>query len=305
MIQNVLSTQPLTLSYYNQYLELINKYTSISTNGLFCTYLNINKSFSTGEFKESKFINGIEYDCYNLIPIDSMQQSGDNVIQELDKGGIKMSTNLSMSISSIETPNLNDILYFNIGNFNLVYIVRGVSPNLFTNSSIRSNRLSLEYAPLFKESLSKLKIINNYVYSLIYLKNIPQKKFEDLSKVSNILLNIFNLLKFDNKKELYYVDYITPLDVNNQIYLLLNKYKDFSYFPNIKIPYGIKKLNDFTKDYDLSKRSYVTKLNILYTNQFDYIITNYNKNFIIDISNDLFYNLPILINKFYDMEMSS
>ena len=35
-----------------------------------------------------------------------MQQSGDNIIQELDKAGIKMSTNLSMSISTIENPNL-------------------------------------------------------------------------------------------------------------------------------------------------------------------------------------------------------
>ena len=303
MINNVLQSQSLTKNYYLEYLSLINKYSLITINGLFCTYFNINKNFTNGEFKESKFMNGIEYDCYNLIPLDAIQQSGDNIIQELDKAGIKMSTNLSISISSIEFPNLNDILYFTIGNFNLVYIVRGVAPNLFTNSSIKSNKLSIEYAPLYKESLSKVKVINNYVYSLIYLKNIPQKAFEELTKISNILLNIFNLLHFNDKYELYYFDNVTSLEINNKIYELLNYRKDFTYFPNVKVPYGIKKITDSTKDYDLNKKQYVNKLDYIY-DDFDYIITNYDRNFIIDISNPMFYNLNKLINKFHLVETS-
>jgi hypothetical protein len=249
-MENILYEPIQTNTYFQEYLNLFLKYKNVRRPSLFIRYLNINKPASTYKDESTKgtfdhYNSGVVYDIYDYTPAFSISQVVNTSTDKTDMSGMVFDALGEISIYTIAEPRMGDLIAFPYGpsKTDEVFKVIQIDVSMHVREfGVKYHKLTLEYAPI--KDLSKLTIINNYVYLLSKEKNIPQIEYlEILKKVKSnkeVMESISN--KFNDKFELYVLDgNIAPLDLNNEIYNFLS-YETFQdrFFDLVKKPFGIK-----------------------------------------------------------------
>ncbi len=282
MYNNVLDENKYVENIYGEYLTNINRYQNLKRNSIFVRYLNINKEASTfiSDTKSTfdRYNSGVQYDIYDYTPLFSSSQVINEIESSNDLIGFQFSAPLTVTVYTIKTPRIEDLLIFNRppqDGFEIFRVSRISSSLNAMNSSPTTSwfQLTLEYAPI--EDLNKLNYLNHYAYSLPLQKNLFLKEFKRELQETDLLVSVFSLFEknhFSSFYDLYYMNYnglkIVPLYENYIIYeLLANKGPYEDHFYNFKRPYGI---NRFGKEgfIDITHGNKIERLK-------DLIIPNY------------------------------
>ena len=284
---NILYSPSITSDYYKNFLDTISRYRDLSTTALYCRYYNINPSFIDGDIRDSRFKNGIVYDRYDYTPLTMVAQTMDSHSWENDKIGLRFTTSFDINLYTIKTPRQNDLLWFNkIDNNNqLIYKVDLISTSLSSqNDGVICHKVTLVYAPLLLDSIDTLNIDNKYVYYVPEQQNIPINRYVAICNRVELLGNIFSNLMFNERYELYHVEDITSLRINKLIYDFLALQNNYRLFPLVKIPYGIKKFNNYNQDFNLVNKFIIAEN-----------VFNYSGDFTDEMTNEMFYNLDRIL----------
>lgn len=254
MFDNVLHEIPYVQQLYTEYLTQIKRYQNYKRNSIFCRYYNINLDASnynsTSEGTFDRYNSGIFYDIYDYTPLQNINPIINESSNDIQMFGQKFSTITEITTYTISNPKIEDLIVFN----NLpndgseifrVSNIRASINSMNSNPNIKYFQNTIEYAPIV--DLSKLKILNHYVYSLPMEKYLLHDDFLLFIKnieTFNIILNKFQNKYFDDYQELYFIcingikEY--PKYENKLIYDFL-AYRNFltDQFCNIKRPYTI------------------------------------------------------------------
>ena len=253
MYDNIYGETLYVEKLYGEYISFVNRYQNINRQSVFCRYLNINKMASSynevANTTFDRYNSGIQYDIYDYTPLFYSSQIINEASDVSDLKGQMFQGSLNTIIYSIEKPRIEDLIIFNrnpqkgIEIFRVDHIRSSINA---MNSNPNANwfELTLEYAPII--DISKLNILNHYVYSLSMQKNIFLSEFKRMineTERMNLLLKSLES-NFDKNIELYYYEEngikIAPLYENNIIYRFLatkSEYQD--HFDNILRPYGV------------------------------------------------------------------
>jgi hypothetical protein len=275
-MENVLN-EPIQVNlYFKEYLQKIISYLNISRNSLFIRYLNINKKASTYKDENTKgtfdhYNSGIYFDIYDYTPAFSISAVTNTSTDKSDMSGMIFDALGEITIYSINEPRIGDLINFPYGpsKSDEVFRVIQIDVSMYVKEiGIKIHKLTLEYAPL--KDLSKLNILNNYVYYLPKEKNILQKEYISNLDIINKNKEIITSLKdnFSQKYELYYLteNKYAPLELNQEIYNFLSYevYQDrfFDFTPK---PFGVKNYNIEFKDkaIDISNGKIVSYINMV------------------------------------------
>lgn len=252
-MQSVLFEPQVTHDYFKEYLDKVKYYDNITRKSLFIRYLNINKSASNynidtkGTFDH--YNSGIAYDVYDYTPAYSFGAITNTSTDKTDMAGLVFDGLGDLVIYTIKEPSLGDLITFAYGpseDVTEIFRVIQIDTSIYgKHYNINFCRLTLEYAPI--KDLTKLNIINNYVYLMTQERNIFQTEYIDILKLIECNTQYLELIstKFNEKYELYYYiigdSCIAPFDINNQIYdFLCYESKLDRYFDKYKKPFGIK-----------------------------------------------------------------
>lgn len=252
-MNNTVLYEPIqTHLYFKEYLDKIKYYDNIDRKSIFIRYLNINRSASIynddtkGTFDH--FNSGVAYDIYDYTPAYSFGSISNTSTDKTDMAGLIYDGLGDLVIYTIKNPALGDLITFGYGPSESVEVFRVIQIDVSVYGKaydVNYHRLTLEYAPI--KDLSKLSIINNYVYLMTQEKNIFQSDYITLLKLVEKNKQFLELIQinFNERYELYYyiIDdlQIAPLKINNDIYnYLCYESKLDRYFDKYKKPFGVK-----------------------------------------------------------------
>jgi hypothetical protein len=245
---NLLSESSTVSDYYTQYLDTILKYQNFKRNSIFIRYLNVNGDVSVYEEADEtsfdRYKSGVTFDVYDNTPAFLINQSINNSVDRSDINGVRLDGEISIVIYTIDAPRIHDLVIFPYSPLkeDEIFRVKALSVAYSNVDKIKYFTLQLEYAPT--NNITDLNIGNLYAYSLILEQNIYQTKYKRIREESIILNKYLELLKFDEKSELYYFEEneykIAPFEINKKIYDFLAYNENYKqYFTNIKQPFGI------------------------------------------------------------------
>jgi hypothetical protein len=251
MSQSNINPEVLYVSkLHEEYFRLINHYYNVKRNTFFVRYFNINKSLSTiEEDVKSTFdkfnVNGIVYDCYDYTPLFYIAQLTNDYIEDNETAGHIFAGNITVSTYTIKKPALDDLIMFAYPPYNKKEIMRITNirtsiGSMYSTPEVNAFELTLEYAPI--KDVDKLKIKNNYVYSLTEEKNLKLDDYVLLIKYLEKIETLLEQLKsqFDYDNELYRYEDIYSYDENLKLYNHLCRLKSYKrYFEKALFPYGI------------------------------------------------------------------
>jgi len=252
-MQQILFEPSVTQSYFKEYLDKVKYYDNVQRKSIFIRYLNINRTASNYNIETKgtfdHFSSGVAYDIYDHTPAYSFGAITNTSTDKTDMGGLVFDGLGDLVVYTIREPALGDLITFAYGPsedtleiFRVIQIDTSVYGKGY---DINFHRLTLEYAPI--KDISKLNIVNTYVYLMTQEKNISQAEY--ISILNNMELNIqyLDILVdyFDEKLELYYYTIndrkIAPLNINRYLYkFLCYEYKLDRYFDKYKKPFGIR-----------------------------------------------------------------
>lgn len=256
-MENILFEPIQTNLYFEEYLTKVIRYKNIKRPSLFIRYFNINKTASTYKDESTKgtfdhYNSGVVYNIYDYTPAFNFAAVTNTSTDKSDMSGMTYDALGDITIYTINEPRMGDLIAFPYGPSKTDEVFRVIQ--LDTSLHVRQfgvvyHKLTLEYAPI--KDLSKLNILNSYVYLLSKEKNILQADYITMLGVIKQNKDVIDSIKnkFSDKYELYYFDdWIAPLELNNQIYnfLCYEAYQD-RFFDLAKKPFGIKNYDiDFT-----------------------------------------------------------
>lgn len=255
MFDNILHEIPHVEKLYTEQLRFINTYHNFNRQSIFCRYYNINIAASTynpsTQATFDRYNSGLVYDVYDLTPIYNMTSLINESENDESAFGQKFTTTSTLSLYSVETPRIEDLVVFNQKPLDGKEIFRVSNIRASINSMTSSPKLSwfdasIEYAPII--DISKLNILNYYVYSLPMQRYLFQDDFKryvsNIETFNKILKNFENNF-FDSYQELYFVNVngvqIFPKYENYMLNTFLStKSKLSDLFMNIKRPFTAK-----------------------------------------------------------------
>lgn len=258
MFENVLHETPYVEKLYSEYLTQVINYKNLNRNSIFCRYYNINVNSSTYETvtKSSfdRYNSGINYDIYDYTPLFNITPIVNSSANEQDMFGQKFITNSDIVIFTIQQPRIEDLIVFNnIPNngseiFRISEIQASIN-SMKSNPNVNWFRCTIEYAPII--DISKLNILNQYVYSLSmerYLFKDDFIRFINEVDIFNKVLSKFQKNYFDEYQELYYI--------------IIDNQKEFPKYEN-KIIYDFLAKRQFLTDQFIAVKRPYTISNIL------------------------------------------
>lgn len=279
MFDNILGETLYVEKIYGEYISFVNRYQNLNRQSVFCRYYNINKEASTYNIDVAatfdRYNSGIQYDIYNYTPLFYASQLVNDHSDVTDLKGQMFQGSLTVNIYSINKPRIEDIIVFNQPpqDGKEIFRVEHVRASINAMTSIPNANwfeLTLEYAPLV--DVSKLNLLNEYVYSLPLQKNIFKKEFERQVLETERMNDLFKYLldyNFDYKKELFYFTLpdidkkIVPVYENRILYKFLatkSEYQD--HFHQINRPFGILDIPHTYNYLDLNTLEEIEDINI-------------------------------------------
>lgn len=257
-MENILHEPIQTHSYFKEYLDKVLKYKNLNRKGIFIRYFNINKNASTYKDETTKgtfdhYNSGIVFDIYDYTPVYHISAVTNTSTDKSDMSGMIFDALTDITIYTINDPRMGDLISFPYGPSKTDEVFRVIQIDVSIHVrefGVKFHKLTLEYAPL--KDLTKLNILNNYVYFLSQEKNITQVEYINNLNIINKNKEIINSIKdkFNGKYELYFLDDdIASLELNKQIYDFLSyeTYQD-RYFDLVPKPFGVKNYNFDFKD---------------------------------------------------------
>lgn len=257
-MENILHEPIQTHSYFKEYLDKVLKYKNLNRKGIFVRYFNINKNASTYKDETTKgtfdhYNSGIVFDIYDYTPVYHISAVTNTSTDKSDMSGMIFDALTDITVYTINDPRMGDLICFPYGPSKTEEVFRVIQIDVSIHVrefGVKFHKLTLEYAPL--KDLTKLNILNNYVYFLSKEKNITQAEYINNLNIINKNKEIINSIKdkFNGKYELYFLDNdIASLELNKQIYDFLSyeAYQD-RYFDLVPKPFGVKNYNFDFKD---------------------------------------------------------
>lgn len=297
---NSLSDPFLVNDYHEEYLRLINRYQNFKHPSSFVRYYNINYQESVKhETVESTFdiysISDIKFNIYELTPTYNISPIISSTTNLTDKKGVMFDGVSSISIFTIKTPRVNDIITFydpiKAGEIFRVTNMRTSINAYYSNPQLTWYEMDLEIAPI--KDTSKLKISNHYIYDLHKEEYLNYKEY----KIKNDLIQQINS-KIEEIRNAFYSPYydlyksqnLVPIITNQSICLFKQRISNsVRLFNDLPKPYGfidifpqLPETLDFTRPqqvYDLASQTVV-----------DYPLGNADLDNLLNLSRDL-YNL--------------
>lgn len=250
-MQNSLSDPFLISQYHEEYLTLINHYDNFKRSGMFIRYYNINYNESSKHpVVQSTFDlysqSDINFNIYELTPLYNINPITNSTTFLSDKKGQIYDGVSSITIYTIQTPHVNDLVTFydpvKSGEIFRVMNIRTSINAYYSEPKLTWYEMDLEVAPI--KDTNTLKISNHYIYDSHQEKyhnyNDYNRKMTFIETVNNLIPQIH---KFYSKvNDLYCVEGIVPIIPNN----IINNFKtitstDDNYvrvFNDLEKPYG-------------------------------------------------------------------
>lgn len=310
MLNNVFSETYLIEQYHSEFFNLINFYTNIYRNSVFCRYLNINKKESifniNSEDTYTRFHSGLKYDIFDYTPLYYTGQIVNDHADQQDLIGQMIQGNGTVTVYTIKDVSVDDLIIFSYTPQKEYEIFRVSSFRLivnskFANPSVNWYELTIEYAPII--DYEKLNILNHYVYDLVLQKNLFLEDFiRTVKETEKFEIEFKNLNSYYDKYTnlYYYIDKhnrkIAPLKQNRKIYNFLSTIKGYqNHFSYILSPYGVKTYNNNINFIDVTGRAKIIQD---FTDDYNPILSNYrysiDQNDIICIDQNYYNNIIIL-----------
>lgn len=276
MIENVLYETPYVEQLYTEYLTQINRYQNQFKGRIFCRYYNMNKNASDYNTNTAttfdRYNSGIVYNIYDYTPLFSIYPIINESINDESTIGQRFIANSQITTYTIKEPKIEDLVVFNNNPLDGSEIYR-VSSIRSSINAMHSNPNSywfqsgIEYANIV--DLSKIHVLNHYVYNLTLEKYLLQEDFirfvNNLDKFSKIL-KIFEKNYFDNYQELYFCiinnNKYFPKYENQKLYnFLVNKNLFKDQFNTIKRPYSVNSINEYELKCDCENTIFIDYYN--------------------------------------------
>ena len=243
----------LLQQYYEEFLKQINLYQNVMRTGIFTQYFNINIEQSIYEkHLKSTFdnygISEVRFDIYELTPVFYIAPVSNSTMNVQDLDGQRIDGTSTLVLYTINRPRIHDLILFTHPiKSNEIFRITNVRPSvnlLHSDPSVGWFDVDIDYAPI--KTTEQLKIENHYVYDLSKEKNITYKdyvaKLEWLNDISDLAKQIMEFYSF--KEDVYVVDTLIPINVNQIMILFKRKFKKNwnKLFDNYNTPFG---LHDF------------------------------------------------------------
>lgn len=266
--------EPLLLEQYvSEYLKLINIYANVTRPSVFIDYYRINKDKSifnkdtSSTYGRFNAPNGIVYDLYSLTPAFYTSQSVNDIVDDDLGAGPILSSNISITVYTLDFPNVDDIVYFSRAPFNTSFEFWRVTSFRSAVNAMKSHvnfkwfELMLEYAPI--KSLDVLNVSDRYVYLLTEEKYVPIDTYNRFLKITDKISSIFKEMvsKYDKYLELYGYNNEFPIEPNYEIYKFFASTSNYSrYFNDYPVPYGVLNYpnQNALSVYYIMKNKYIT-----------------------------------------------
>jgi|APSaa5957512576_1039674.scaffolds.fasta_scaffold01244_2 hypothetical protein len=275
-MQNSLSDPFLISQYHKEYLTLINHYDNFKRPGMFIRYYNINYHESDRHpVVESTFdlysLSNINFNIYELTPVYNIAPVMNSTTFLSDKKGQIYDGVSSITIYTIQTPHVNDLVTFydpvKSGEIFRVMNIRTSINAYYSEPNLTWYEMDLEVAPI--KDTSALKVSNHYIYDLHQEK---YHNYTDYTTKMTFIETVNSMISqirqfYGRNHDLYKADDLVPLISNNTI----TNFKDITttddnyvrVFNDLEKPYGLSDLlntisladesfviNDIVYDYD-------------------------------------------------------